>query len=93
MQTQKKRNTTLLCDVVHDLRQPLGIIEISAYLLKKALADATPEVRAHLDAIERQIDVAVRVLADAASEWQCARDQTAETGNLDLTKAETAAVT
>src|SRR5262249_37814806 len=91
--TYAKRTANLLCEVVHDLRQPLGNIEISAYLLQQLLADAPPQVREHLNTIERQVDLAVRILNEAASEWERCGTQRLEEESLDLTKSETAAVT
>ncbi len=68
---------TLLCNVVHDLRQPLGTIEISAYLLNQMLRDAPEQVREYIGAIERQVDMAARALDEAAAELCRLRDQRA----------------
>src|SRR5436190_18903656 len=83
MLTYAKTTDTLLCDVVHDLRQPLSNIEISAYLLKKMLGDSQGQAREYVSAIERQIDDAVRILNEAAAAWGRFHAQPAEAESLD----------
>lgn len=80
-------------NVVHDLRQPLGNIEISSFLLHRILHDADDHVCQHLRIIERQIDMASRILSEAAAEMNRARCQATEAESLAFTKSETAAVT
>jgi signal transduction histidine kinase len=55
----------LLKNLVHDLRQPLGTIETSVYLL---LRTADPEARAQIRAIEHQVERAAALLTEAAAE-------------------------
>ena len=87
----------LLKDMVHDLRQPLGTIETSAYLLNRLLRGTEGQAYQHLCTIERQVDLAARLLNEAAAELCRLRSQratqTAESESLDFTKPETAAVT
>jgi signal transduction histidine kinase len=75
MQKTSEQAETLLCNVVHDLRQPLGTIEISAYLLNQILRDAPEPVREYLSVIERQVDAAARTLDEAASVLSRLRDE------------------
>ena len=83
----------LLQDVVHDLRQPLGTIEISAYLLKGILGDADGQVSQHLATIARQVDLSARILSDTVAELGRLRIQTREAESLAFTKSQTAVVT
>jgi signal transduction histidine kinase len=69
MQTTKTDAEKILCNLVHDLRQPLGTIEIITYLLNQLWNDAPQQVREYLVTIERQIDIAARTLDQAAAEF------------------------
>jgi signal transduction histidine kinase len=93
MHATDRQAEKLLDNVVHDLRQPLGTIEISAYLLNRILPDADVQVCQHLSTIERQIDLAARILSEAAAELCLLRTQPTEAESLAFTKSETAAVT
>jgi signal transduction histidine kinase len=90
MQTTYKDAETFLCNLVHDLRQPLGTIEISTYLLNQMWKDAPPQVREYLCTIERQLAVAARTLDQAAAEFTRLSDREAS-GDFELSS--TAAVT
>jgi signal transduction histidine kinase len=87
----------LLQDVVHELRQPLGAIETSAYLLNKILRGTNDQAYEYLCTIERQVDCAARLLNEAVAELNHLRASAAAqpiTGeSLVLTKSETAVVT
>jgi signal transduction histidine kinase len=83
----------LLKSVVHELRQPLGTIETSAYLLNRMLHGEEGQAYQHLCTIERQVDLAARILSDAVAELDRLRSQPSEDESLDFTKSETAAVT
>jgi signal transduction histidine kinase len=83
----------LLRNMVHELRQPLGTIEASAYLLNLTLRDADGHANEHVSVIERQVDLAARILNDAAAQLRRLYAQPAETTSRDFTKSETAAVT
>ena len=87
----------LLQDVVHELRQPLGAIETSAYLLNRILRGTDDQAYQHLCTIGRQVDYAVRLLNEAAAELNrlraCAAAQPESDESLVLTKSATAAVT
>lgn len=91
----------LLKNVVHDLRQPLGTIETSAYLLNRMLRGAEGQAYQHLCTIERQVDLAARILNEAVAELGRLRSRPgtqpaahpSEDASLDFTKSETAAVT
>jgi signal transduction histidine kinase len=83
----------LLMNVVHDLRQPLGAIETSAYVLKLLLDDGNSHVLKHLGSIEHQVELAALALTDAVAELRRLRAQRTEAESLDFTNPETAAVT
>ena len=83
----------LLMGCVHDLRQPLGTIETSVYVLNLLLGDVPSHVIEHLRTIERQVEVAARTLDDAVAELRRLRAHRTEVESLDFTKSETAAVT
>ncbi len=50
--------------VAHELRNPLGVMKNSVYFLEMTLADADEKVRKHLGIIERQIDIADKIVSD-----------------------------
>jgi len=58
----------LLKNLVHDLRQPLGTIETSAYYLGLLLHIAPPQAREQIRIIEQQVDRAARLLTEAVAE-------------------------
>jgi len=93
MHSRDQSTETLLQNVVHDLRQPLGNIETSAYLLNRIFRNTHGPEYQHLSTIERQIDVATRILDAAAAELRRLHAQRAGEESLDFTKPETAAVT
>jgi len=84
-------------NVVHELRQPLGTIETSAYLLNRMLRGSEDQAYQHLCTIERQVFLAARILNEAAAELGRLRSQSAaqpgDAESLAFTKSETAAVT
>ncbi len=83
----------LLANVVHDLRQPLGTIETSTFLLSILLPDASPEVQCQLQLIQRQVAMAARILQENSRAFRAAAAQRAATESLDFTKSQTAGVT
>jgi signal transduction histidine kinase len=85
----------LLARLVHDLRQPLGTIETSAYYMNLLLGQEQAPARQQLRIVERQVDLAARMLNEAAAELRHLRSQRADAApqNRDATKPETAAVT
>lgn len=93
MPSTDRQAEKILNNVVHDLRQPLGNIEISSYLLHRILHDADGQVCQHLRTIERQIDLASRILSEAVAELGRVQCQATEAESLAFTKSETAAVT
>ena len=92
MLTHRHEQAHLLLNVVHDLRSPLGNIEICAYLLGRKLSAADSEIREYIEAIHRQVADADRILQDAIAQSQGARNQTADAA-FSLTNAVTAGVT
>jgi len=86
------RAEEILQNLVHDLRQPLGNIDISAYILNLSLPDADPQIRAHIQTIGRQVEQACDVLRSAVAEMGRLRDQDAMGENRELTKSATAGV-
>lgn len=83
----------LLINLVHDLRQPLGIIETSAYCLNRSSDRSESRTAEHLRVIERQADAASALLNEVAAELRRRRAQAASTESLPLTKSATAVVT
>jgi signal transduction histidine kinase len=55
----------LLQNLTHDLRQSLGTIAVSAYILNQSLPAADVHARAHIRTIERQVEAASKLLRDA----------------------------
>lgn len=49
--------------IAHELRNPLGVIESSAFLLRKRVPDAGEAVTRHLDRIEAQVRLSNRIIA------------------------------
>ncbi len=93
MLTHRHEQFSHLHSVVHDLRTPLGNIEICAYLLGRKLSDADEEIREYIAAIHRQVAAADRILSEATAEAQNVRNQAADTPSFSLTNAVTAGVT
>jgi len=88
------RHEDLLINLIHDLRQPLGAIETSVYLLNLVTPPADARVHAQLHAIERQVSDATRVLAEATTALRRLQAQRADrVESLDLTNPVTADVT
>ena len=88
------RSEDLLGNLIHDLRQPLGTIETSAYLLNLVTPPDQTGAHAQLLAIERQLNHAARLLSEASAALAGLRSQRMETEeSFDLTKPATAAVT
>jgi signal transduction histidine kinase len=58
----------ILNDLVHDLRQPLGNIETSAYCLNLLTDPAHIRAHEHLRAIEQQVERAAALLSEAQAE-------------------------
>jgi signal transduction histidine kinase len=54
--------------LAHDLRQPLGTIETSAYCMNLLLGQEHTAAREQLRIIERQVGHAVRILNEAVEE-------------------------
>ncbi len=89
----RPQSEAVLVDVVHDLRQSLGTIETSAFLLRTMLPQASPQVREYLKIIERQVAVASQLLARASAGSCCPQVQRVEDDSLEFTKSATAVVT
>jgi signal transduction histidine kinase len=58
-----------LQQLVHDLRQPLSVIEICAAYLE-LIADENPRIQAQLDRIRQQVEHASHILASAATQTE-----------------------
>ena len=85
---------TILIDLVHDLRQNLGIIETSVYCLKLLSDSAQTRTLDYLRTIEQQVARADRRLSDAGAEMSRLRAQPAAGDEvLVLTNSVTSAVT
>jgi hypothetical protein len=83
----------LLKNVLHDLRQPLGVLEVTAFLINLKLNDGRPLDREQLLSLERQVGRASRILDRAAEELQRLHCQEAGANSLDFTKSETSVLT
>ena len=66
--TEHSPSEAILTELVHDLRQPLGTIETSAYCLNLLIDPAQARVDEHLRAIERQVARAAALLSEVAAE-------------------------
>lgn len=83
-----------LAELVHDLRQPLTTLEYSASYLQMLLGDPQGAVQQQLQVIQEQLDVAARLVNEAAARVPRRAIQPTVAGDsLDLTKSQTAAVT
>ena len=88
------RHEDLLAELVHDLRQPLGNIETSVYLLNLVTPPEDARLHAHLHVIECQLDDAARMLTEASAALRRLRAQRVEEGaSMDLTNPASAGVT
>jgi|SRR5471030_1900387 hypothetical protein len=89
------RSEELLGNLIHDLRQPLGNIETSAYLLNLVTPPDQSAAHTQLLAIERQVNQAARLLSEACAALAGLRAQRVEVAaeSFDRTKPVTAAVT
>jgi signal transduction histidine kinase len=56
---------SILGALAHDLRQPLGVIEICADYLGMLLPEHDPRMRAQLEMMQDQLDEAGRILSEA----------------------------
>lgn len=83
----------ILMGCVHDMRQPLGTIETSVFVLSLLLSDLAGQVPEHLRTIERQVAVAAQTLNEAVAELRRLQAQRTEVESFAFTKSETAAVT
>jgi signal transduction histidine kinase len=80
----------LLFNLVHDLRQPLGTIQTSAYLLGMMMAGTPAQAQEQVQIIQRQTALAALLLHEFAA---VVVRQRAEAENLEVTNSETALVT
>ena len=83
----------ILIGCIHDVRQPLGTIATSAFVLNLLLGDVPGQVHEYLRTIERQAALAAHTLDEAVAELRRLRAQRTGVESLDFTKSETAAVT
>jgi signal transduction histidine kinase len=68
---------TLLINLIHDLRQPLGNIEGTTYCLS-SLVESDVRIRDQVRLIERQVERAEQLLAAASAELARVRVQRRE---------------
>ena len=69
----------LIAHLAHELRQPLGTIETSAYCMNFLLGQEHTAAREQLRIIERQVAHAARILNEAAAETRQRRAPDAKT--------------
>lgn len=84
---------SLLRNVLHDLRQPLGVLEITAYLMNLKLNEGRSLDREQLLCLERQVGRASLIIQHAAEELQRLHTQEAGAKSLDFTNSEISVVT
>lgn len=72
---------------VHNMRQPLGTIETSVFVLSLLLGDSAGQVPEHLRTIERQVELAAHTLDEAVAELRRLRAQSNEAAKLALTES------
>jgi signal transduction histidine kinase len=82
----------LLQNLTHDLRQSLGTIGVSAYILNQSLPAADVHARAHIRTIERQVEAASNLLREAVAAMRRVSDQTGIESR-ELTKSATSGLT
>ena len=84
----------LIAELVHDLRQPLGNLEYSTCCLQILLGESQVAVQQQLRVMQQQIDLAARLLSEAAARLPHPDLQrVGAADSLDLTNSATAAVT
>jgi signal transduction histidine kinase len=83
---------SLLRNVLHDLRQPLGVLEVTAYLMNLKMNDGRSLDREQLLCLERQVGRASRIVQQAAEELQRLHTQEAGANSLEFTNSATSAV-
>jgi len=71
--TETSTSEAILTHLVHDLRQPLGNIETSAYCLNLITDPAHARAHEHLRAIEQQVAHAAALLAEAVAQLRLLR--------------------
>ncbi len=69
----------ILMGCVHNIRQPLGTIETSVFVLGLLLRDSEGAISEHLRTIERQVELAARTLDEAVADLRRLRSQATET--------------
>jgi signal transduction histidine kinase/FixJ family two-component response regulator len=50
--------------IAHELRNPLGVINNSAYYLRTRLGEDDPKIARHLDIVEREVQTANKIITD-----------------------------
>ncbi len=82
-----------LLNLVHDLRQPLSIIQLSTFHLHLLLGEPRGKAHEQLRTIEQQTERVSRILCDAVAELGRLHDQWSAAESLPLTNSATAGVT
>lgn len=85
----------ILRSLIHDLRQPLGNLEISVFYLDMVLDQQSDRVREQMRLLARQLEKAEQLLERASADLSVLRGQRdgAASDSLPLTNSATAAVT
>ena len=94
MYTDDRHAESLLRNVVHDLRQPLSILQASAFHLDTVLGERDSKTSLLIEIIQRQVEQAAAILKDASTALQERRAAHCleSGGSVDLTNETTAAV-
>jgi len=89
----RRESEELMIDLVHELRQPLSTLEYSSCYLQMLLGEAQESVQQQLRIIQQQIDLATRLVDEAAVRIPRLETQCATAGkSLDFTASEAVAI-
>jgi len=61
------QNADVICNLAHDLRQPLSAIEAIAYYLSKTLPEDQMEARKYLIRLQELVETSSTILSDAVN--------------------------
>ena len=61
------RRIDTICNLAHDLRQPLSAIEAIAYYLEKTLPEEQSEARKYLMRLQELVETSSTILTDAVN--------------------------
>jgi signal transduction histidine kinase len=80
-ETESETMAKRVADMMHDLRQPLSILEACTCLLEMALAPVEARAREHLDEMHRQLDRASGLMEGAVRGYRVRVDASRDLAN------------